>query len=314
MANEKVKVVFHKSDLDGMLSGAIIRYYLLEIEGVKDNDIEMIGLDYGIEFDEKKRFNKDDKIYFADFMLQPINRMKYVKNNCKELIILDHHKDAIDNAEKIGIDIIKSSNKYDSACKIVWGHFIDEEMGVPIPKFVELLSDHDTWNKNDINKWDDIVTPFQYAMKADNYMPDTDDGYKNWEDIFVSYFTGDEDEFIDEKITIGKQIYKYQANEFEKQISDRGFDMNIMNNKALCLNTDGKGSGPFMSRWDKNKYDFMFSFGYMGDDKWNLGFYTEKDNIDCCAMAKTVGGGGHNSASGATVDTKTMMKILNDGK
>jgi oligoribonuclease NrnB/cAMP/cGMP phosphodiesterase (DHH superfamily) len=299
-------VVYHRSDLDGMMSGAIVKMYLEEMKGV--TKVNMIGLDYGDEFKEKELFKNSDTVYFVDFMLQPIERMKWLNENCN-LNVLDHHDNAIKEAEANGILVIKGKDKYESACKVVWEHLIDSEC----PEFINLLSAHDTWDKRDVDKWDNVIEPFQYAMRVDNYQPNTKDGYENCYKWFDTIGTGNNDmqDKINDFVKLGEQILKYQKKQFEEMMDNRGFEMELFGKRALCMNTDGKGSGVFMSKWNPDKHDFMFSFGNVKNEMWNLGFYTEKKDIDCCAMAKKFKGGGHVGASGAAVNTDTMIKILN---
>ena len=52
------------------------------------------------------------------------------------------------------------------------------------------------------------------------------------------------------------------------------------------------------------KYDFVCAFVFMGDsEQWEYSFYSDKDNVDCSKIAKSVknnvSAGGHLKASGA---------------
>lgn len=71
--------------------------------------------------------------------------------------------------------------------------------------------------------------------------------------------------------------------------------------RAIACNS-GSGSTSFASVWDPEKHDLMMTFKYTGE-KWVFGIYTDKEDIDLSAIAKTYpGGGGHRKAAGFQLD------------
>jgi nanoRNase/pAp phosphatase (c-di-AMP/oligoRNAs hydrolase) len=78
------------------------------------------------------------------------------------------------------------------------------------------------------------------------------------------------------------------------------FEGKYENLRFIAANMAQAGSDFFESLDNIKKYDFMVSFSLNKRNKWNLSFRTTKDNIDVSEIAKTLGGGGHKKASGAS--------------
>lgn len=83
---------YHKSDLDGMCSGAIVKAF--------DQAVELRGIQYGepFPFDE---ITPGQNVYMVDFSLQPFSDMERL-NNLANLIWIDHHKTSLDEAQQSG--------------------------------------------------------------------------------------------------------------------------------------------------------------------------------------------------------------------
>ena len=61
------------------------------------------------------------------------------------------------------------------------------------------------------------------------------------------------------------------------------------------------------SPWFGNKikdYDFVCAFLYMGNNQWEYSFYSEKEDVECYKLAKSINpqGGGHKGAAGCVTD------------
>jgi hypothetical protein len=72
--------------------------------------------------------------------------------------------------------------------------------------------------------------------------------------------------------------------------------------RCICLNTPLFSSASFDSVWDPEKHDVMVPFARMANGKWKVSLYSTKPTIDCGAIAKAFGGGGHHGAAGFTCD------------
>lgn len=65
------------------------------------------------------------------------------------------------------------------------------------------------------------------------------------------------------------------------------------------LNSNQFNSLAFDTIYDEKLHDLMMMFQYEGARSlWKFSIYTTKPEIDCSLIAKSLGGGGHRSASG----------------
>ena len=88
----------------------------------------------------------------------------------------------------------------------------------------------------------------------------------------------------------------------EKACSKNAFEYKFPEGySAVCMNTNSFSSNVFKSVYDESKHDIMMPFAYNGRF-WVCSLYTFKDNIDCSAIAKARGGGGHLKAAGFQAD------------
>lgn len=70
----------------------------------------------------------------------------------------------------------------------------------------------------------------------------------------------------------------------------------------ICLNTLQRGSWQFNSVWDPEKHDAMCVYGQLKDGRWRVSLYSTKEEVDCGAICKALGGGGHKGAAGFICD------------
>ena len=94
---------------------------------------------------------------------------------------------------------------------------------------------------------------------------------------------------------------KYQAQVNQLQCKKASFEAEFNGLKAICLNGGGFNSDVFKSVYDESKHDIMIPFQFDGT-KWTISLYTSKDEVDCSAIAKVNGGGGHKKAAGFQVN------------
>lgn len=183
---------YHKADLDGVCSAAIVKHFVPECE--------LYGIDYGDGFpwgkvekrpggvgSEKLRYDPDlddpgfrRTVYMVDFSLpsEDMKRLAAVSN----LVWIDHHKSAIDSVDPVGIRGIQCV--WYAGCELCWAWFSTREfckdrnndaaaigkwIGTPIgqrlPEVVRLLGRYDIRAKDD-PEWAHRILPFQYGMRA----------------------------------------------------------------------------------------------------------------------------------------------------
>jgi len=86
-----MKCFYHKSDLDGHCSGALIK--------LKNPECEMIGVDYA-DYVRDFKVQMGETVYVVDFRF-PMDEMVWLSAFAK-LHWIDHHKTSIDEAHEAG--------------------------------------------------------------------------------------------------------------------------------------------------------------------------------------------------------------------
>lgn len=290
--------IYHSRDLDGIASGRIIKE--------KYPEATLVGYHYGEPFDifpDKFVINGKEypvelgsPVIMADVSL-PMEKMEILFRNYF-FRWMDHHTSAINDfydhfdnlaqepierrklelGEAIGIT---QSLAYlidgTAGCVITYGALF----GGAVPHGIDLLGDYDVWYNKDPEYWSNSVLLFQYGMRGYNV-----ENFP-WDSVFIL----DEIEKIKEK---GKIILEYQR-EQDKRGARKAFEVDFDGLRAIALNTPRTSSDTLASVYDPDKHDLMILFSY--DGSWSYSLRTIKD-IDCSALAKKYGGGGHKKAAG----------------
>jgi len=276
-----MKCFYHKGDLDGWCSAAIIKYKLPQCK--------LIGLDYGEPFPWEK-IKRNEPIYMVDFAIQPLEEMEKL-NQIAYLTWIDHHKTSLEFLRERNLTIA-IKNRIDlkkAACEITWEEFIPDK---PIPIGVQLLGRYDVW---DLDCSPDIL-PFQYAMRT--YAPDP--GNCNdlefdscWRRIFENDWN-----YIDKLIEHGKIILKYKEAADREYCKAFCFETKIEDIPALAINKGRGNSQLFESMWNPDTHPIVITFVRL-KDYWTISLYTvESSGIDVSKIARKYGGGGHKCAAG----------------
>lgn len=172
---------YHKADLDGVCSGAIVKHFVPECE--------MRGIDYGDDFPwdevipdldaESQGFDETfvtetcstvpfRTVYMVDFSL-PVDDMKRLAQASK-LIWIDHHKTAIDSLE--ALDLRGYYCEGFGACELAYVFFMAQDEtdkfddSSRVPEAVRLLGRYDVWDKDNM-EWGPKILPFQYGLRVE---------------------------------------------------------------------------------------------------------------------------------------------------
>lgn len=368
---------YHKADLDGVCSAAIVKHFVPECE--------LYGIDYGDEFpwdlvrpgpeadtdplwmhlfkpengykcgDNWETLTvKKRTVYMVDFSLpyEGMVRLAEVSN----LTWLDHHKTALEANAGLRARGMRDTTR--AACELAWAwmslfpdpekmpdSYTFEEFDGDLPEAVRLLGRYDVWDK-DHPEWESRILPFQYAIRSEEAIYDPEclrwrfllgvDGYSQ------SLHTYIEAPWLDHAIERGAAILRYQAEvnrkaceagahefvwtmpdpelqpwvETDKDgkqvlIQPSGMKFKVVDGKCkrvpnnvmpsyrvLACNTIVFNSNFFDGFFDPEKHDVMCAYSQRSGGKWKVSMYTTKDEIDCGAIAKHFGGGGHKGAAG----------------
>jgi len=162
-----------------------------------------------------------------------------------------------------------------------------------MPHAVKLLGRYDVWDKKcEETPWRHILA-FQYGMRLDEWPPDAPE----WELLMGALGVEAEVDFVKKTVSAGHGILKYEAKQNGVAMSALAFETEFEGLRALAANRGPGNSHLFDSHWDPDCHDVMISFYWSQRGQWKVGLYTTHPTIDCGALCKKHGGGGHPGAA-----------------
>jgi len=278
-----MKTFFHRADLDGHCSGAIIKH--------KNPYCKMVGVDYGDILD-KESIEKNETVFVVDFCF-PLEDMIWLYLNA-DLIFIDHHKTSMDMLESIPIAGKREIGK--AACELTW-EFLYPDMIHPWSVFA--LGAYDTWRfSSEIAADQDFmgILPFQYGMRAQ-----ADTGPENlqlWKDVL------EHNNKVLDIIKHGRVILDYEKTQNTKFAAMMAYETTFEGLNIIAMNKPFANSMVFDSVYDPEKHDAMMLITAKSPDDYKYSLYSTKPEIDVSEIAKKYGGGGHKGAAGFLSDRR----------
>jgi oligoribonuclease NrnB/cAMP/cGMP phosphodiesterase (DHH superfamily) len=300
-----VIVIYHRADLDGIGSAAVVYNYFLD-----NNPYSMptfIGFDYKDDpYEVIKQIPDDARVYFVDCCFEDTNALLLLKDKSCHVHVLDHHYSNVLICSELSkthefscsdIDLENAKNNTNSGIFLVWKKFYPER---PVPDVVTLISKYDTWKHNNDPEIVDFYIGLNHHIYNQRY------GYKNelWRLLFHNDITR-----VANITSNGKTIREYSDRQNYNFCLEGAIEIDILGKKGIAVNTPFRGSQNIQGI-DKSKYDFLMVFVFLGDI-WRYSIYTENTNTDAAALAKHFQGGGHRGAAG--FQTKTLIDEVAKG-
>lgn len=262
--------------MDGKCAAAIVNHAVSQFTV----DLEMMPVQYGQEID----IDDIDAhiVYMVDFSLQPFSLMHKLAKRCN-LIWIDHHKSAIEQADKTEFHCYKRVTEVGKAgCELAWEYAFPY---IKMPHAVHLLGRYDVWDHGDSD-----TLPFQYAMRTYSMPPDS---HAWWECLF-------ELDDLSRYIEYGQTILLY-IQSHNTVYAKAAFETDIEGYRVIALNRMYTNSQMFEGVYDSSRHDAMLTFGWC-NGQWTVSLYATKDNVDVSEIARQYGGGGHKGAAGFQCD------------
>lgn len=266
---------FYHNDLDGHCSGAIVQHF--------EPDCQMIEIQYGQEFPWGLVGNVEE-VYMVDFSLEPIEDMQRLSKAC-DLVWIDHHKAAIEEAKRIGFGCKGRLGGDDEAgCELTWDYFSTD----PIPRAVHLLGRYDVWDLDA----DEEVLPFQYGMRSRETRPEKNSV------LWCILFSRDYVALCHGIVREGRCVLNYSEQENLKTLRLTAFDTEFEGLQVLAANKQSNKNFDYL--FDSEKYDIMITFYCAKEGHWSVSMICPKErtDLDLGEIAKRRGGGGHKNAAG----------------
>lgn len=300
---QKILVIFHRADYDGIFSAIITKKYF-ESKGV---GVDTLGWNYGDELIRvEDKINCYRGIIMVDICLPPEQMIRLEQSG--KLTWIDHHETAISDSEANGYNKVPGQRTIGiAACELVWKYFNPSK---ETPLLIQYAGAYDVWNKEKFN-WEEDVVPLQYGLK-DEYGLSLKKLETDWNDLLENC------EWVMDK---GSVIFEWIRHISESWIQNCGFEVSVGEQglRGIAIITPMTGSLVFESVIDK--YD-LFLVVQVRDNssRVSVSMYTEQDKdlggFSCGQyMKEKYGGGGHATSAGCNdIDKETFNKLVYEHK
>jgi oligoribonuclease NrnB/cAMP/cGMP phosphodiesterase (DHH superfamily) len=282
--------IYHSKDLDGWMSAAIVKK--------RYPDCKLIGWTYGESVPKEiAELEPDSDIVMVDISF-PLDHMIGIDQSY-QLTWIDHHDRTIKEAEAYFLECglippIGERNPKFAACELTWQYFFPDD---PMPELVRLLGRYDCFGHKGTPE-EKKVLYFQYGARQVISNPTDALAYLN-EYLTSEYNAQAQIEVI---LSAGATIYNYLCTE-AKQIYKNRFVQLFSDMvggptyRFAMVNKERFNPINFGIDYHKDGYDGFCSF-WFENGKWIYSLYNDNGLVDCSAIAKAHGGGGHKGASG----------------
>ena len=281
--------IYHRKDLDGWCSGAIVKHFY--------PDAVLVGMDYDIEFPwEIVLHDADKRVMMVDFALK-MPEMRQLAGMCS-LIWIDHHITAVEAAVEAEFYPQGIQESGMGACILTWEWCAKQEnqkrpdylQVKGVPRGVRLLGKYDVGLVDD----DSRVLMYEYGVRTNVEGPES----SVWKSIFDDYST-----LYQAILNAGEHVVEYVRHEQKKLLDLFAFEGMFGGYPALFLNTGihntlaCKGMG--MDRVYQMKPVRLFvTFCRTPHDEWYVIVEGDDPDIHCGRLCEKYGGGGHDDVGG----------------
>ena len=267
------------------------------------NAAEYLPCQYGkqaAEFDVKQCVGRD--VYIFDFSFSfPADKMAEIRNNCRHLTWLDHHKTAFEVMD-VPSDApfwLEEAESYTllhpekSGALLAWEFF---NPVMPAPILLQLIDDYDRWQFKDertkaVNKalWSRAPWSFdQWDLFIHNY-PNCYDLYTEGEALLRAH-----DQNVQAVLKGAKRPCTIIGT----------FDAKIVGLACNCPSHLTSDVGHQLAN-ESGSYGLCW---YVNKDNLVICSLRSNGDYDVSAIAKEFGGGGHRNAAGFTTTIQTIME------
>lgn len=301
----KTVCVYHRVDLDGWMSAAIIKYWykcqpdeIVEMYKKIDGEysFDFLGYDYG---DPIPNLSGYDRLIMCDISFPNENMLELANIFGNNFLWIDHHQPKINEVNEYlvenkaldidGLTTTENKPKY-AACELTWQFVFPYKS---IPEIVRRIGRYDCFGHKGTDE-EQMILEFQYGARS--YISNYEEAY---EYLVNTMFNKDNIKLIQSS---GNHIYQYLC--INAKLSyDNGFSVffghynSYHNLRFICFNKERFNPINFGIDYHKDGYDGAACFYYDGFD-WKFSLYNDDETVDVSLIAKSFGGGGHKGAAG----------------
>ena len=250
---------------------------------------KIIGVNYkdGIDTSLLKKYSM---IYLVDFSL-PTEQAKELLEAGVKIIILDHHKTALENLSIFKKIIMGKIDISPNQCgaTLAWEYFFPYKEA---PYFLELVRDRDTWT---------FIHPETKAFhEAFSFKRHEAKGKESIFQLMDSLAVMSREEIVEKIIPMGESLLAEKERKV-KEIAQRWEEFKLGEYTIAIVRLEAE-EGRFTSDICAEMYKTL-NYPFVGainefTGSFDLRSNSKTTNFDVSAIAKTYGGGGHRNASG----------------
>lgn len=282
---------FYHNDMDGHCAGYLVRKFTENNNPEDYFESDYSGLDLStVEIGER--------VYIVDYSFTEatMHQLLWLINYGCDVIWIDHHSSSLDLVEKYPelatLRGIISSEASGAALTYMW--FMDCTFD-KLPKYVQLVSDYDTWAHN-------MTDSDAFKLGIDRYENDVFDSV--WERLDKSSRIHDKDRLLRNIIVEGHTIKSYIDRDNESYLNSYGFESEIDGVTVYAVN---KSSNSWIFGDLINSYPAVVVFVFDGS-RWKYSIFSSDKGADCQKIAENHGGGGHKHAAGFMSDELLLRR------
>lgn len=268
-----IVVLYHFPCLDGFTSAWVAKKAL-------GDTAEYIPADYSKPLPTEDLENKT--VYFVDYAFKR-DKMLEVVSVAKQVIVLDHHKTAMENLAELYeqgvITGVFDMNR--SGAGIVWDYFFPDQSR---PVMVNYVEDRDLWR---------FALPHSKEVNQSLFSYDYD--FDTWDRL-----ENDCETRLDTVIMEGQAIWRKHMKDV-RELAKQARWMNIAGQLVPVVNANYTYGSEICNLLAQDA-PFAGYFWIGADGRFNFGLRSLSDGgADVGAIATLYGGGGHRSAAGFSV-------------
>lgn len=278
-------LLYHKGCRDGKGAAFAIYHYrknsASELSSIPD-PLEYIPVSHKFsdkEFKELLTKCQGKNVLIVDYCFD-IEKTKSLQNVVKDLMIIDHHKTAIDSLKLVKNNIFDITH---SAAYLTWKWcFPDQE----VPRLILLIEDRDIWTKK-YPETSDFSTAF-FTMSEDF-------------EVFESLL---DNKKIEETIEKGKHFEEYKKIIIKEIVSHVHTRIQIIDNKPVVFGYIESGimQSDIGNEVLTSNPNIDIATVYFHTGNWTkFSLRSSADKNDTTIISKKFGGGGHLRASGCSI-------------
>lgn len=295
-------VVIHHDDPDGWASAAIVSSFVSQVTSrLLPMAIarKVVFLEANYSAPPERFFDlvrPDDEVYVVDFNIRDRQGrccMADMQQRCARLVWIDHHKTSVEDEKNLELGRIEGIRDVrDAACALTWEFFFGANR---IPTAIQRIAAYDAWKTaSPDHSWESQTCPFYYAVLGAG-MRHPDD--PRWVTLFASSAE------TEEWTIRGRAIYQFQRTQWAETARKYAGETEFEGLPAVVLEAS-RSSLAFDTVYNPERHRLMLSYRRLPKEGvWVVSVYTEHNDVDCSALCRKHGGGGHRKAAGFSCKT-----------